>query len=177
MHTEYEVRVLEVNKEEIIKKLELLNAKKVGDWNQKRYVYDLKPKKEGEWIRLRTNGEIATLTYKNVYSNTIDGTKETEIIVSDFENTNQLLNNIGFIPRSYQENKRIQYILDDVEIDIDTWPMIPDYLEIEGNSVEKVEKMLKKLELDKCQITTLSPQDVYIETYGIDINNIKELKF
>lgn len=30
MHTEYEVRVLEVDKEEIIKKLELLKAKKVG---------------------------------------------------------------------------------------------------------------------------------------------------
>lgn len=107
MHTEYEVRVLEVNKEEIIKKLEHLNAKKIGDWNQKRYVYDLKPKKEGEWIRLRTNGEIATLTYKNVYKDTIDGTKEIEIIVDDFENTNQLLNNIGFIAKSYQENKRI----------------------------------------------------------------------
>ena len=71
MHTEYEVRVLEVNKEEIIKKLELLNAKKVGDWNQKRYVYDLKPANPGKWIRLRTNGIKTTLTYQKAICETM----------------------------------------------------------------------------------------------------------
>lgn len=55
--------------------------------------------------------------------------------------------------------------------------MIPTYLEIEGSSIEKVEEMLKKLDLDENKITALSPQDIYIETYGIDINSIKELKF
>lgn len=177
MHTEYEVRVLEINSEEIIKKLEELGAVKQGDWNQKRYVYDLKPARDGEWIRLRTNGEITTLTYKNVYKNSIDGTKETEIIVNDFEETNQFLNCIGFKSRSYQENKRIQYKLDGIEIDIDTWPMIPTYLELEGNSTEEVNKMLKKLNLDKSKVTTLSPQDIYIETYGIDITKMENIKF
>ena len=43
MKTEYEVRVLEINKDEIIKKLERLGAEKKGEFEQKRYVYDLRP--------------------------------------------------------------------------------------------------------------------------------------
>ena len=66
MHIEIEERVLEINPEEIIKKLENLKAVKVGDWNQRRYVYDFNPIRENEWIRLRTNGESTTLTYKNI---------------------------------------------------------------------------------------------------------------
>ena len=58
MHTEFEERILEINVEETIKKLEVLGAKKVGEWFQKRYVYDFTPKRENEWIRLRTNGEV-----------------------------------------------------------------------------------------------------------------------
>ena len=75
MHSEIEERILEIDKEKIIKKLEELGAKKIGDWHQKRNVYDFTPKREDEWIRLRTNGEETTLTYKNVETNNIDGTR------------------------------------------------------------------------------------------------------
>ena len=61
MKTEYEVRVLDINKKEMIKKLEALGATKKGEFNQKRYVYDLKPIQKGKWIRLRTNGNVSTL--------------------------------------------------------------------------------------------------------------------
>ena len=43
MHTEYEVRVLEIDKEEIIKRLEQLGAEFQWDYVQKRYVYDFIP--------------------------------------------------------------------------------------------------------------------------------------
>ena len=116
MKTEYEIRILEIDKEEMIKRLENLGAKKVGEYEQKRYVYDLRPVEKGKWIRLRTNGLNTTLTYKDIVSNTIDGTKEIEIEVDDFEKTNEFLEKIGFKNRGYQENKRIQYILNNVEI-------------------------------------------------------------
>lgn len=57
MNTEYEVRILNINKEEVIKKLENLNASFEWDALQKRYVYDFNPKLNGKWIRLRTNGK------------------------------------------------------------------------------------------------------------------------
>lgn len=177
MKTEYEIRVLEISKEEIIKKIEEIGGIKQGEYNQKRYVYDLNPIQKGKWIRLRTNGKATTLTYKDIISNTIDGTKEVEIVVDDFEKTNELLEKIGFSSRSYQENNRIQYMLDDVEIDIDSWPVIPTYLEIEGKSEEDVLKILNLLKIDKSKITTLNCDDIYKQIYNIDISKIKELKF
>ena len=177
MHTEIEERILEINVEEITKKLEQLKATKVGEWNQKRYVYDFNPKRENEWIRLRDTGKQITLAYKNVEKDSIDGTKELEIEVSDFEETNQLLGVLGYVPKAYQENKRIRYILNDIEIDIDSWPLIPTYLEIEGKTIEEIKRIEELLGIDENKITNLNCQDIYLKIYGIDINKIKELKF
>ena len=177
MHTEIEERVLEINVEEITKKLEELKAIKVGEWNQKRYVYDFNPKRENEWIRLRDTGKQITLAYKNVEKDSIDGTKELEIEVSDFEETNQLLGVLGYIPKAYQENRRVRYIFNDIEIDIDSWPFIPTYMEIEGKSIEEIKKIEELLGVDKNKITNLNCQDIYLKIYGIDINKIENLKF
>ena len=177
MKTEYEVRVLEIDKDAIIKKLEELGATKENEYNQKRYVYDLLEKDDGKWIRLRTNGKKTTLTYKDVTSDKIDGTKECEVEVSDFESTNEILNRMGYFSKAYQENKRIRYYLDEVEIDIDSWPMIPTYIEIEGKNEEEVRNTVKKLEIDDSKVTSLDVQSVYEQVYGIDISKIKELKF
>lgn len=177
MKTEYEVRVLDVNKNYMIKKLEEMGATKKGEFDQKRYVYDLKPVQNGKWIRLRTNGKKTTLAYKDIVSKTIDGTKEVEFEIDDINQAKEFMERIGFNYRSFQENKRIQYILDDVEIDFDEWPMIPTYMEIEGSSEEEVNKMIEKLEIDKSKITTLNCNDIYKDIYNIDIKEIKELKF
>ena len=56
MHTEYEVRVLDINKEEIIKKIESLGGKKVADFDYKRRIYNFTPAVDYKWIRLRTDG-------------------------------------------------------------------------------------------------------------------------
>ena len=177
MKTEYEVRVLEINKDEIIKKLERLGAEKKGEFEQKRYVYDLRPIENGKWIRLRTNGKVTTLAYKDIISNTVDGTREIEFVVDNFDEANEFLERIGFKSRNYQENKRIQYFLNGVEIDIDLWPKIPAYMEIEGKSEEQVLEMKKLLCIDENKVTTLNCDDIYRQIYKIDISKIKELKF
>ncbi|MBR3281580.1 MAG: CYTH domain-containing protein [Clostridia bacterium] len=177
MHIEFEERILEVDKDKMISKLESLGAIKKGEWFQKRYVYDFNPVRENEWIRLRTNGEVATLAYKNVEKNTVDGTKELEVEVSDFEETNELLNVLGYKAKGYQENKRVRYMLNGVEIDIDSWPMIPTYMEIEAESEEKVKEIEKLLEVDESKITALNCEDIYIQIYGINLKEQKDLRF
>ena len=177
MHTEIEERILEIDKDKVIKKLEDLGAIKAGEWFYKRYTYDFTPKRENQWLRLRTNGVETTLTYKNVETRELDGTKEFEIEVSDFEETNKMLEVLGYKYKNYQETKRIRYYLNDVEVDIDTWPMIPTYMELEGPSVEKVKELEDLLEVDKSKITTLYADEIAEQIYGIDILAIKELKF
>lgn len=83
---------------------------------------------------------------------------------------------MGIKSRGYQENKRTQYILNGVEIDIDSWPMIPTYVEIEGKNEEEVMSTLEILELPKDKVTTLDVDSVY-KKYGIDLKVIKVLKF
>ncbi len=83
---------------------------------------------------------------------------------------------MGIKSRGYQENKRTQYILNGVEIDIDSWPMIPTYVEIEGKNEEEVMNTLEILELPKDKVTTLDVDSVY-KKYGIDSKVIKVLKF
>ena len=73
--------------------------------------------------------------------------------------------------------KRIKYLLDDVNIDIDSWPLIPTYAEIEGKSEEEVKKIIAKLEIDSSKITTMDVTSIYMEIYGIDILKIKNLEF
>ena len=175
-HIEYEVRVLEINKDEVINKLNELNATLVEDSFQRRYVYDFNPVNPNKWIRLRTNGTTTTLTIKNIEDKTIDGTKELEIVVDDFDKTNEILNELGYIPRGIQENKRIKYDLNGVEVDIDTWPKIPTYLEIEGKNEEEVFKTLELLGIDKDKATSLDVLSIYEQIYHIPDAN-KNLSF
>lgn len=175
MHTEYEVRILEIDVDKIIKKLENLGASLQWDFIQRRYVYDVYPKNDKKWIRLRTNGKVSTLTVKNLVSSNIDGTQELEIEVDNFERCNLLLKELGFESRNYQENRRIQYLFNGVEIDIDFWPLIPTYMEIEGPSEEAVYHVLSVLGFEKEAATSKDVDSIYYD-YGIELKDILELK-
>ena len=161
MKTEIEARLLDIDEAKFIKQMRDLNATFVGDWFMSRNVYDLKPVDDNKWMRLRTNGEETTLTIKEVLDDTIEGTRETEIVVSDFETTDEILNKLGYFARGSQTNRRIRYILDDVEIDIDFWPMIPTYVEFEASSAQKIKDVCKKLNIDFNSLTTMTVPEVY----------------
>lgn len=177
MKKEYEVRKLEVSFDEIIQKLESMGGKCIGIYHQKRYVYDFIPPQKGRWIRLRTNGINSTLTIKEIKSLNIDGTNELEIEVSDFDATNEILVKLGYTPRAFQENFRIEYVLDEVNFDLDKWPMIPPYLEIEGQSEEDVLKAINKMGWELDDMVLQDVDTIYTQIYNVNINDMKELKF
>ncbi len=176
LNTEIEARILDINKDGLIKKLEKLGAQKVADYEQKRYIYDFKPVEEHKWIRLRTNGIKTSLTIKEIRNDKIDGTKELEIEVSDFNKTHSILNELGYTHRAYQENKRTRYMYEGIEIDIDTWPLIPTYVELEGDSEKSITNFIEKLGYKKEEIVTYDVSKIY-EHYGLDIDDYKDLKF
>ena len=168
MKTEIECRLLDCNVQEIINKLTEQNATFIGDWLQIRNCYDFSPVKNNSWIRLRTNGIETTLTIKEITNNKIDGTKECEIVVSDFDTTDELLNKLGYYARSKQENRRIRYVLDGVEIDIDFWPKIPTFVEFEAESQKDIENLCNKLDIDFNSLVTLDVESIY-NHYGYDL--------
>ena len=176
MNTEVEVRLLDIDKDDLVSKLEKNNAKFIGDWLQVRYVYDFKPVDPHRWIRLRTNGIASTLTIKEVSDKTIEGTKELEIEVSSIEDTDKILEKLGYTKRSIQENKRIRYILNDVEIDIDTWPKLNTYVEFEADSLDKIKEVIKILGFDYKDAVTEDAQDIYM-SLGYTQEDLNNLKF
>ena len=64
----------------------------------------------------------------------------------------------------------------DIEIDIDSWPHIPTYVEFEGKDSTAVINFITKLGYKESDIITYGVKKIY-EHYGLDIDNYKELKF
>lgn len=177
MAIEYEMRTLEIPVVDMISRLESLGAQKKGIFHQKRYVYDFVPVQKGRWIRLRSNGSCTTLTIKEIKSLRIDGTSELEIVVSDFDETNRILQKLGYLPRTFQENFRIEYSLNGVNFDIDKWPKIPPYMEIEGDSEKAVLSAIDMLGIPREKFTTKDVDSIYHDVYSINLDDIAILDF
>ena len=178
MKIENEITVLNIDKEKFIEKILEMGGKEVSpELKQIRCVYDFNPKQENKWVRLRTNGQKTTLTIKEINNNSKIGAKELEIEVSDFEETNKILNQLGYTYRNRQENYRHTFTLDGAEISIDTWPKIKPYAEIEAESREDIDNILNKLNISKAQVTELDVCSIYKNFYNIDLLSIEELIF
>ncbi len=132
-----------------------------------------------KWIRVRQTNDKTTITVKHILSD--NGTDlqqmlETEIEVSNIEDANNLLEALGFAYKSYQEKERITYILDEYEIDIDTWPGIPTYVEVEGKSKSDLEIILNKLGYSIADTISCTADEIY-EKYGLSMFDSREIKF
>ncbi len=183
---EIEITYINIDTKEIEKKLLELGAKKEGEFHYKRIVFDYPDfslDKNASWVRLRDEGDKITLTFKkrirkNI-NNNLDGDEgmyEQEVVVDDFKKTHQLLLDIGLIEKMYQENKRTRYLLNGVECDIDTWPLLDPYLEIEGENWEDVYKTAAILGLKKEDAKKFSTNQIY-RLKGMDDRNYTKLTF
>ncbi len=134
-----------------------------------------------KWLRVRTNGEKTTIALKMLSSETIEGQHEIEFEVSSFHDAVELLIEIGAVKKSFQETYRETWNLLGTEIILDSWPFLPDLIEIEGESPEAVEKVSKLLGLDWSQARFCSSSTLYAETYNVSEeyfnNEIAELRF
>lgn len=155
---EFEVKFLEVSVPVLEKVLVSAGAQKVGETFSRitNFDYpDYRLKKKHAWVRLRTEFGKTTLTYKERIGATADdgstrdeGMKEIEVEVGEFDKTKEILLSVGLIEKFSQERKRIRWVKDDVVFDIDTWPLVPPYVEIEGPSYERLEEISKSLGFD-----------------------------
>ena len=174
MAKEIEAQFININPQQVIKRLHELGAVKQGPEKlYRRYAFSLPNKKEA-FVRIRDEWEKITMTYKEHIANTVDGTIEIELIVQDFQEARQFLQAIGLKEKAYQETKRLSFRLDDVEFDINTWPGLKPFLEIEAPTPHKVKKYAKLLGLDWNKAFFGGVSKIYAHTYKITedwINN------
>ena len=134
---------------------------------------------ENKWLRLRQSNDKITLTSKHILEKKktkIQNVIETEIEVSFLEETNLLLESLGIVKRSYQEKIRYSYIYKSAEIEIDIWPFLNPYMEIECDDEDIINEILDLLEIKEKEIVSLNTEQLYKRIH-IDIHSMSELKF
>lgn len=105
-------------------------------------------KKKNAFVRIRNEGDKTTITYKQFNSLSLDGVKEIEVSVNDFDTAVMLFKEAGLAYGSLQESRRETWKLDDVEVVIDEWPWLNPYIEIEAPSEDLVVSTAIKLGFD-----------------------------
>ena len=181
MKTEFEIKFMKIDKDEIRKKLKVLWAKCVKkETLMKRVIYDLWKLK---YARIRDEWDKITCTYKEIWKDTnkIDCVKEIETTVWDFDKMKQIFEKIWAKQKSYQETKReIWKIENECEFMIDTWPWLNPFLEIEAESEEIVKKYVEKLWFDFKDGVFWAVDEIASIELWLDkdyINSIEEITF
>ncbi len=152
MQTEIEIKFLDIDPTLIRQKLREIGGKLIYPerfMKRKNFDYpDKRLEKIGGWVRLRDEGDKATLSYKQLDDRTLHGTKEIPLEVDNFGKTENFLAAIGLSAFAYQETKREKWTLGHTDITIDTWPWIPMFIEIEGLDEKTLREVVDKLGLD-----------------------------
>ena len=155
---EIETRIIKIDVATIRNILITNNAKKVKEENQINDIYDFEDKrllKKNGYARIRTiddlinNSRIIYMATKILISqDTFRIMEENEIIVSDKEAAENIFTSLDLIKVRSINRFRESYELEDglVEIDINDKNFCPfPYIEIETNSEEKLERIVKLL--------------------------------
>jgi len=146
---EIEVKILDINTQEITKKLLSYGAKKMfeGDMNITFFDFeDHRLKKEEKILRLRNEGTDHVLCTKGkIKKGKTKSAEETETKVEDPEATIQLLESIGLQKQKQIKKHRIHFKLDNIHFEIDTLEGIPTFLEIEAPDEKSIEYWVQKL--------------------------------
>jgi len=172
MKKEIEVKILNIDKASIGKTLKKLGAIKILKPTLMRELYWESSAKKRLYssFRLRSEGNDNFLTIKlKKEDNNFEIRDEFEVAVGDFGKTKKILELAGFKVFRQREKVREEYKLGKTKIEIDQYPNMNPYLEIEGSSKKEVEKFLKKLGFSLKYTTNRTATEV-IRDAGLDPN-------
>lgn len=174
---EYEVKFFPINVKEIRHILEETGALlKTPERLMRRCVFaaEANPGMTCTYIRIRDEGDKVTMSAKqHATDGEMDSQKEYETTVKDFETTHRILLSAGLTQTGYQENKRETWQMPDgTLVELETWPQLPSYLEIEGKSEDAVKKTAALLNLNWNEHIVESNDFLYANHFNIDRSSV-----
>jgi len=186
MKTEFEIKFLKINKEEIKDKIKSFwwICKKENSL-MKRVVFD-NPSKNKSYVRVRDEWNKITCTYKEITESKngdldINSIKELETEIKDFDSMVWIFKNLWLKQKAFQESYRETWEINwEIEIMIDEWPWISPFIEIEWESEELVRKYSKSLWFDYSEWIFWAVDEVYFHEKWFErdfINNLEEITF
>ena len=172
-YKEHEIKVLDVNVQELAKRLEKIGAKKVYDDERTIIALDTPERmflnKHDKLIRVTDEGSIKVTMHVNQSKPEIkEGIK---FKTSRLKETMDFFHQLGLDPISKVKAKRISYELGKIDFDIDKFPAIPAFLEIDIEFIKEegyeLEQLLKELGLENNKVVVMGTEDIH-NLYGKD---------
>lgn len=150
---EVELKILNIDKKKITAKLRNIGARKIIKRTLIREIYfekvGVKNYTHNNYssLRLRSIGKNNELTVKIKEESGMFGIwKEIETTMGDFETAKSILETIGFKPFRVREKYREEYMFKNIKIEIDTYPKMNPYVEIEAKSEVEMMKFLEEMQ-------------------------------
>lgn len=167
---EIEVKFEIENIEAVKHKIESIGARYEGLYPQLDIWFDTREeilKRKGCGLRLRLQGEEATLTLKEklVVGKLVREAEEHEVGVDDFDKTKEILEKLGFQEKLSYQKEREEWVIENVSIILDRVENLGVFLELEG-AKEDIEEVIKKLGLEKAQRITEHYGQIYEKRIG-----------
>lgn len=168
---EIELKILDIDTDAVVQKLLDLGATKGARQFIREEAFDFpddRIRAKDDVFRLRTIGEKIELVYKSDKQNAggFQIAKEDEILVSDFDTTKRIIAQLGLTSYRSREKYRTTFTLGEVHVELDEYPKIPAYIEVEG-SKEDIVALLAQLGLSMADTCDLTASQV-IAQYGED---------
>lgn len=143
---ELEIKILEIDRDQIVQRLESNGGRKVFDGLVESMFFDFPNKllrSKSSILRLRTSGSQSALALKRTVDRSLINIQdEFEVTVSDWETMATILGSLGLVPWIEMKKHRTRYQIEDVHFEIDKYlddfAYIPEFLEIEAPSIEKL---------------------------------------
>ena len=174
MAYEVETKVLDIDVDAVKEKLALLNARQTQDTRLAVDWYRPMGEKEGEeswFLRIRSNTEgknEVTWKAKSDIIGIARRHKEINFFIDEPEELADLFEELGLEEYAHQEKDRTSYVLDDWSFDIDQYPGMPAFLEIEGTSEDHILEAITLLGLEQNPTWATGERILIQERYGLD---------
>jgi adenylate cyclase class 2 len=128
------------------------------------------------YLRIRTSSDGKNEVSWKSLSTTTGNTRhsdEVNLNVSDALLAKKLFENIGLEHYAHQEKDRTSFTLKDWNFDLDQYPDMPAYLEIEGKSHEHVQEAIELLKLGDYRSVGEGERILIEKEYGLDWYNMR----
>ncbi len=166
---EIEVKILEIDVKAVIRRLKRLGARKVSSGELRAAFFDFKDRrlqKTGRLLRLREGPSGTVLAFKSpVRRRTVKSMREYELDLRDSGNIRAILAGLGLRESDRARKHRTSFRLGRAHFEIDKYPGIPAYLEIEAPSAREIRRLVGLLGMSMARAKPWTWRDV-LAHYG-----------
>lgn len=174
MKKEIEIKILNIDPKKLRPSLKKMGGKQVSKPTLMHELYLESPVKKQAYssFRLRTEGKRTFLTLKvKKKDKQFEVRNEHEVEVSEFDVAKKILELAGFKVFREREKIRESYRVGNVRVEIDKYPKMMPYIEIESQDRKEIKEFIEKIGFPLKYSTRKTATEI-IRNAGLDPDNL-----